>query len=215
MKRLMTKAALAATMTTGFGAALSVPGVAQAQSIPAPTMVIYGKQKCPTDSDGNEIVVCVRRAPGEQFRIPKELRELKVTPENESWAAKIGGQRSGRGERHRELFQCRAGRCERVPGASRSPLQAREAGSQGRPARRRSRLGSLIERNRGAAWRHERTAPRARKGRRTSPSLSMAMSAFWRLLHSSCSPRFSSHSGKDMPIGRVYRWSFGGISPRF
>ena len=88
MKRLMTKAVLAATMTTGFGAALTVPSVVQAQSIPAPTMVIYGKQKCPTDADGNEIVVCVRRAPGEQFRIPKELRELKVTPENESWAAK-------------------------------------------------------------------------------------------------------------------------------
>ena len=88
MKRLTTKAVLVAILTTAFGTTLAVPTVATAQAVPVPTMVIYGKQKCPTDGDGNEIVVCVRRAPGEQFRIPKELRELKVTPENESWAAK-------------------------------------------------------------------------------------------------------------------------------
>ena len=59
-----------------------------AQAVTAPPLVIYGSQKCPTDANGNEIVVCVRRAPGEQFRIPKELRDLKVTPENESWASR-------------------------------------------------------------------------------------------------------------------------------
>ena len=67
---------------------LAASAPAAAQGVSNPPLVIYGKQKCPTDADGNEIVVCVRRAPGEQFRIPKELRELKVTPENESWAAK-------------------------------------------------------------------------------------------------------------------------------
>ena len=51
-------------------------------------LVIYGTQKCPTTDDGQEVVVCVRRKASEQFRIPKELRELEITPENESWAAR-------------------------------------------------------------------------------------------------------------------------------
>lgn len=82
MKMVLT-AALAAAGLTGMAA----PAAAQSGA-PAPTLVIYGTQKCPTDANGNEIIVCKRRPPGEQFRIPKELRDLKVTPENESWAAK-------------------------------------------------------------------------------------------------------------------------------
>jgi hypothetical protein len=51
-------------------------------------LTLFGNERCPTDSAGNEIVVCVRRSAAEQFRVPKALRELEVTPENQSWAAK-------------------------------------------------------------------------------------------------------------------------------
>mgnify|MGYP003385644144 CR=1 FL=1 len=66
------------------------------------TYLYSATQKCPTDTDGNEITVCVRRSPAEQFRIPKELRPDTLKPEYESWAlrgsqtvAEIG--RSGTG----------------------------------------------------------------------------------------------------------------------
>ncbi|WP_374146037.1 hypothetical protein [Sphingomonas sp. 28-63-12] len=66
------------------------------------TYLYTATQKCPTDSDGNEITVCVRRSPGDQFRIPKELRPDTLKPEYRSWAlrgaetvAEVG--RSGNG----------------------------------------------------------------------------------------------------------------------
>lgn len=51
-------------------------------------LTLYGNERCPTNKDGAEVVVCVRRGAEEQFRIPKELRNFEVTPENESWAAR-------------------------------------------------------------------------------------------------------------------------------
>ena len=81
------KLALAAGIAIGL-LAIAAPG--SAQNAPQNgVLVIYGEQKCPTTQDGDEVVVCVRRKASEQFRIPKELRELEVTPENESWAARV------------------------------------------------------------------------------------------------------------------------------
>jgi hypothetical protein len=79
-------AALAAGPIIG-GVAFAAPASAQ-NAVENGVLVIYGNQKCPTDSSGREIVVCKRRDADEQFRIPKELRELEVTPQNESWTAR-------------------------------------------------------------------------------------------------------------------------------
>ena len=54
-------------------------------------LVLYGNQRCPTDAAGNEVVVCQRRDAAEQYRVPKELRDFQVTPENQAWAAKAQG----------------------------------------------------------------------------------------------------------------------------
>ncbi|THD35918.1 MAG: hypothetical protein E7773_08185 [Sphingomonas sp.] len=54
-------------------------------------LVLYGNERCPTDANGAEIVVCTRRDAAEQFRIPKDLRDFKITPENRSWAMKAQG----------------------------------------------------------------------------------------------------------------------------
>jgi len=54
-------------------------------------LTLFGNERCPTNANGEEIVICVRRSAQEQYRVPKELREFVVTPENESWAAKAQG----------------------------------------------------------------------------------------------------------------------------
>jgi len=67
-----------------------MPVAAQAQNAPQNgVLVIYGKDKCPTNSNGEEIVVCKRLDEAERYRIPTNLREQGGLPQKtESWAVR-------------------------------------------------------------------------------------------------------------------------------
>lgn len=71
--------------------AASAPGAVSRNAPINGVLTLFGNERCPTNANGDEIVVCVRRSAQEQYRVPKELREFVVTPENESWAAKAQG----------------------------------------------------------------------------------------------------------------------------
>ena len=46
---------------------------------------LTGTETCPT-AQGNEVVVCNRINPDEQYRIPKNLRkDVEIAPQNQSW----------------------------------------------------------------------------------------------------------------------------------
>lgn len=75
-----------------LGALAALPALVPAQAQNAPqngVLVIYGNDKCPTNTDGEEIVICRRLDEAERFRIPKTLREQAPRPQsNESWAVR-------------------------------------------------------------------------------------------------------------------------------
>jgi hypothetical protein len=107
MRMMMAAALLVAgpvtAQTVTSGAAIPAkPGAPAAKPASAPgevsrsapvngVLTLFGNERCPTNAQGEEIVICVRRSAQEQYRVPKELREFAVTPENESWAAKAQG----------------------------------------------------------------------------------------------------------------------------
>ena len=83
MKRLTIFAILAAGSSVP-----ALPAVAQQSG---GTLVIFGNDRCPTDSQGNEIVVCVRKPAEDRFRIPKTIREqspAEIPPDRQSWAVR-------------------------------------------------------------------------------------------------------------------------------
>jgi hypothetical protein len=81
LKRIVIVAGLAA-------APLLVPA-AHAQAAPNGVLIIYGEDKCPTNDDGEEIVVCQRLDEADRFRIPQNLRQQSGRPQaNESWAVR-------------------------------------------------------------------------------------------------------------------------------
>ena len=98
----MTIAAIVLLTPVAIAQQAALPGAPRAQAAEGPgevakrapingVLVLYGNERCPTDNAGNEIVICEKRGAAEQFRVPKELREFQVTPENESWAARAQG----------------------------------------------------------------------------------------------------------------------------
>lgn len=69
-------------------ASLSAPAAAQEAAEPKVNqLIIFGDDKCP-ESQGDEIVVCARKAESERYRIPAILRESS-SPQNEAWTNKV------------------------------------------------------------------------------------------------------------------------------
>lgn len=86
----MTKTILLGLTLAAAPLAVPLPALAQ-NAAQNGVLIIYGDDKCPTNADGDEVVICVRRPAEERFRIPKELRDQQVAPQNESWAVRQQG----------------------------------------------------------------------------------------------------------------------------
>ena len=76
-------AGVLATAAVGF-----IPAAAPAQQR-IRQLVIYGNDRCPTNSAGEEIVVCSRRPENERYRIPPNVRQDgDNSPERQSWSGR-------------------------------------------------------------------------------------------------------------------------------
>lgn len=84
----MTKGPILTIMAAAVLAPVALPAAAQTAPINGIVYLYKATDRCPTDSNGNEIVVCVRRSPNEELRIPKDLRDKTLKPEYRSFAAR-------------------------------------------------------------------------------------------------------------------------------
>ena len=84
------KPILAAVAVAMLAPIAPIAAPAMAQDAPVNGIVYLYKptDRCPTDSDGNEIVVCVRRPPGSQYRIPHEVLPTTMKEEYKAFAAR-------------------------------------------------------------------------------------------------------------------------------
>lgn len=98
-------------------------------------LVLYGNERCPTNSNGEEIVVCQRRSAQEQFRIPKEVRTFEVTPENEAWAT--------REVADRDVGNVGVGTCSTVGAAGQSGCLVQQARRAKAETRERAKAATI------------------------------------------------------------------------
>lgn len=84
-------------------------------------VILYGNQKCPTNADGEEVVVCARRSAAEQFRIPRELRDGTLKPEYQSFAQ--------RGQSLLDTAKTGVGTCENTGAGGSAGCSAAEYGA--------------------------------------------------------------------------------------
>ena len=69
-------------------AGMAIPALPAKAQIIDRVLVIYGDDPCPTNKEGEEIVVCARKPESERYRIPKELRPPSQSPDAQSWSAR-------------------------------------------------------------------------------------------------------------------------------
>jgi hypothetical protein len=77
-----------AFIASAVAAPMLMPATAHAQAAGTP-LIVYGQDKCPTNDNGEEIVVCQRLDESERFRDPLRAGRPGGPPQKtESWAVR-------------------------------------------------------------------------------------------------------------------------------